>query len=389
MRKDIYNSAGLFAQGEEWYKNRQAVQEEMMHPKSAMYYINDIEQVTVEFIRDVIESKKDVHSRLDVYDPLRKWALETISFIFLAQRIHSFSNDPALTEPSQRIMKAIDIIMAEQYKLLHMPPIWFSFPRLFPSYRKFDKNLVILYHLSKQYVNSALEKLDLDNESEQSILAKLLRKNRKTSVFVAEFAQDAMLAGFDTTGVTASFLMYHLASNPEKQQLLYNEICEIVGSNGEPITEAKLKKMRYVKACLQESQRMLPVIVGNARQTQWDFVLSGYQIPKGTFISRVQHASGNNPENFESPNMFLPERWLRNDNSDIDKRTILQFSSLPFGHGARKCVGSRFAQLELYCLTIKMLQKYRLEYQGKPVNYITEFVAKPTRDITIKFINRN
>ncbi len=41
-------------------------------------------------------------------------------------------------------------------------------------------------------------------------------------------ANDAMFAGIDTTGNTASILLYHLATNPEKQENLYQEIVKVI-----------------------------------------------------------------------------------------------------------------------------------------------------------------
>ena len=41
-------------------------------------------------------------------------------------------------------------------------------------------------------------------------------------------ANDAMFAGIDTTGNTASILLYHLATNLEKQETLYQEIVKVI-----------------------------------------------------------------------------------------------------------------------------------------------------------------
>ena len=108
-------------------------------------------------------------------------------------------------------------------------------------------------------MDKALEKLDLEDESEQSILAKLARRKGKDSQLIRTMAQDALLAGIDTTGTSATFLLYHLACNPDKQEILYKEVADVIGGdNNEKITESKLNKMRYLKATLHESQRMKP-----------------------------------------------------------------------------------------------------------------------------------
>jgi cytochrome P450 len=74
---------------------------------------------------------------------------------------------------------------------------------------------------------------------------------------------DALQVGIDTTGCTAAFLLYNLAANPDKQELLYQEICDTIGPGG-AVTETALVKMKYMKACQTESQRILPAIFGTA-----------------------------------------------------------------------------------------------------------------------------
>ena len=46
----------------------------------------------------------------------------------------------------------------------------------------------------------------------------------------------------------------------------------MVGEQGE-VTAAKLNQMKYLKACLHESQRLWPAVAGFNRRTQVDMVL--------------------------------------------------------------------------------------------------------------------
>ena len=73
--------------------------------------------------------------------------------------------------------------------------------------------------------------------------------------------------GIDSTASTAAFLVHHLAANPEKQEKLYEEICTVIGPTGK-MDEKALGKMRYLKACQTESQRMNPAFFGTSRRLQ-------------------------------------------------------------------------------------------------------------------------
>ena len=79
-------------------------------------------------------------------------------------------------------------------------------------------------------------------------------------------AIDGLFAGIDTTAHTMAFLMYNLATNSDKQDLLYKEIREVIGGPSDEVTEAHLNKMRYLKACLAESMRRHATTVGYSRQ---------------------------------------------------------------------------------------------------------------------------
>lgn len=64
-------------------------------------------------------------------------------------------------------------------------------------------------------------------------------------------------------------LLYNLASNPEKQNTLRQEL------------RSDDNQRRYLKACLKESLRMRAVLPSNLRRTDKDFVIRGYHIPPG------------------------------------------------------------------------------------------------------------
>jgi len=92
-------------------------------------------------------------------------------------------------------------------------------------------------------------------------------------------------------------------------------------------------------------------------------------------------------DNFQHPEKFLPERWLR---CHKERHNSHSFAHLPFGHGSRSCIGQRFAKLELYTLMVKIVQNYKMEYAGVgDVRAVTKLVSAPDRPIKIKIVKRN
>ena len=108
---------------------------------------------------------------------------------------------------------------------------------------------------------------------------------------------------------------------------------------------------------------------------QHDLTLGGYHVPKGTMVATVSQISARDERFFHTPDKFLPERWDRNQRGG----NFHPYASMPFGHGPRSCVGKRIAQGEVNVLIIKILQKYRLEYDGEEIDVETGIVAKTDR----------
>ena len=57
---------------------------------------------------------------------------------------------------------------------------------------------------------------------------------------------------------------------------------------------------------------------------------------------------GRDPALFKDPEEYRPERWLRSDDDD-DGMSTKSFTNLPWGHGARMCIGREFT-LHDFCL---------------------------------------
>jgi len=372
--KDRYTSAGLLNNNKDWYDVRHKVQQDMMRPKSALYYIDEMEDIAVE-LAEKIHHTKDEFGMLEPSSIVHEYALEAVGSVFMGARLGALKG----VGDGKKLIEIQGKSMALLLPLFFTPE-WIA-PYL-PSYKKFVELQSESFDICKKHVDLAIAKIV---GTEDTVIAKLVRSCGKDSPIPLIMGIDALQVGIDTTGSTASFLLYHLADNPDKQELLYQEICDIIGPDGK-MTESALGKMKYVKACQTESQRMLPAVFGSSRRSDKDLVIHGFSIPKGTTIIRCGSESQNDPESFSNPEKFIPERWLR---GCPERHNANSFANIPFGHGARACIGQRFAKLELYLLMVKIVQKYRMFYTGEDVGTLTHMISIPDKPINIKFIERN
>lgn len=90
------------------------------------------------------------------------------------------------------------------------------------------------------------------------------------------------------TTYSTSFLFYHLANNPEVQDNLYKEACELLPYKNSTVTKNTLANCQYARAALKESFRLNPISVGTGRILDTDAVFSGYHVPKG--VSVCEHS---------------------------------------------------------------------------------------------------
>lgn len=176
-------------------------------------------------------------------------------------------------------------------------------------------------------------------------------------------------------------------------------------SRDSPLTAENTKQMPYLRACLKESLRIMPITPGNMRVCVKDLLLSGYQIPAGTGVLMGVMELSNSEEYFPRHKEFLPERWLKtrsktmlmeteDDNSNELGNSLENSSSkcknpfvyLPFGFGPRTCIGKRIAELELNTFTARLIRNYRISWANKTdLEYESNAITKPCGNIRFKF----
>jgi cytochrome P450 len=136
-----------------------------------------------------------------------------------------------------------------------------------------------------------------------------------------------LLAGHETTATSVGWALERLVRHPDKLRRLLEEID---GGDGE---EA------YLNAVVNETLRVRPVVPIVARVLQSELEVGRYVLPAGTRVTPCIYLTNHNPEVYEWPDEFRPERYL-GQGPDT-------FAWIPFGGGIRRCIGASFAQLEM------------------------------------------
>ncbi|XP_030543302.1 cytochrome P450 89A2-like [Rhodamnia argentea] len=158
-------------------------------------------------------------------------------------------------------------------------------------------------------------------------------------------------AGTDTTSTALQWIVANLVKYPEIQERLYDEIKSVVGQGAEQVKEEDLQRMSYLKAIVLEGLRRHPPLHFVVPHTVTeDAELGGYVIPKDGTINFMVAEMGWDPEVWEDPMAFKPERFLSCGGGEaigFDITGSKEIKMMPFGVGRRICPGYGLAMLHL------------------------------------------
>ncbi|KAL3820970.1 hypothetical protein ACJIZ3_006875 [Penstemon smallii] len=163
--------------------------------------------------------------------------------------------------------------------------------------------------------------------------------NRHDSESEQDFFNEFLIAGTDSTTITAVMLMVKLVRNQEILSRVREEIAN-QAIDGNAINESCLSKCQYFQACIKETLRLhTPGPFGIPHRAIETCTLNNYKIPKDTVVLVNFWAIHLDPDNWEDPESFKPDRFL---GSKVDFMGA-HFEFLPFSAGQRMCPGSNVA----------------------------------------------
>jgi len=164
------------------------------------------------------------------------------------------------------------------------------------------------------------------------------------------------VAGHDTTGMMLSWVFERTLRHPTVHAIAEREARE--ASLDPDATGGATAGLTYADAVVRETLRQLPLhpwII--ARVVRCPFVVDGFLVPPGDCVGALPHVIHSDPAVHPEPGRFLPERFL-------ERRTD-PCTWLPFGGGARRCVGESFAMTQMKIVFASVLRSCDLALAGR------------------------
>ncbi|KAK0157130.1 hypothetical protein PV327_011368, partial [Microctonus hyperodae] len=185
---------------------------------------------------------------------INKWSLESIARVVLDIRLGCMDDESNLE--TQQLIDAVHTFFINVGILELKFPFWKLFNT--PKWINYVNALDTIVRFTRKYANIAMEKSreNIKEGDELSLLERILKiENEKTSNLAAVLALDLFLVGIDTTANAVASVLYQLASHPDKQLILHEEIMRELPIDDMKMTRKHLENLKYLKACIRETLR--------------------------------------------------------------------------------------------------------------------------------------
>jgi cytochrome P450 len=193
-------------------------------------------------------------------------------------------------------------------------------------------------------------------EDPSDVLAALVADGTLTDSEVRDQVVTLVGAGYDTTASSLAWMLWRASVAPGLWDRLGAEADAVLGppGTGAASDHTHLARLDLADRTMRETLRLHPAGALSPREAAVDVTVGGVRIPKGTLILWSAHLAGRDPEVWEDPLRFDPDRF-----TDLDdgRRALADVAWVPFGRGPRNCLGFALAQIELTLVLARLAQR--------------------------------
>lgn len=336
--KGLLGSGSIFAMADSAHRRERRLLMPMFHGDRMRSYGQSMQRIA----RTYLESHLAL-GRVDIL-PL----MTRISFQVIVENIFGGTSTSEVT----------DLINASTQMVKSMHPILFFTPKSHRSFlglspwSRFLPARKRLFQLMDQVIETRRNSV----ETHDDILSLLCQATYEDgSPITADHIRDELItflfAGHETTALSLAWAMYYLHRNPQTLERLR---VELTGLGSDPHA---LGTAPFLKACIQETLRLNPIVTETLRTLTQPLDLGEYHLPAGHTLAIATVLAHYNPDHFPEPTKFIPERFF--------DRSYSPFVYMPFGGGHRRCLGAAFASFEMAMVLAVFANEFQFELLEK------------------------
>ncbi|XP_041369842.1 cytochrome P450 3A24-like [Gigantopelta aegis] len=395
----------FFARGDRWKRLRSIANPAFSSAKlrKMVPILNDCFTTLVATVKSTSDAVADV----DIRDLFQRLTLDTISRCGFGLDSRSIENlddsffkhcKGVIADTTKRpwlflfgfIFPALHALWIAIYKLLgylqYNPVFWLEKQlgdviqdRKNENYRRDD---LLQLMIDAKFVDENCNVIPKEQVTKEMIMKKLTNDEIIAQSFLF------MLAGFETTSTTLSYVFYELATNPDVQKKLRDEVDQHFPTKDDKPCYDSVSKLQYLDMVICETLRKYPLASGViARKCMETCEVEGLIIPKDTIVQadvwslhRRRDLWGDDVESF-NPERFTPEKKLERH----------PMAWMAFGGGPRSCAGLRFALLQMKMVTVELVKNFILlpaKNLEKPLTLTEGATVIPKFGINLNVISR-
>ncbi|KAG4065113.1 hypothetical protein HA402_007510 [Bradysia odoriphaga] len=375
--KPWLNDGLLLSKGSKWFQRRKIL--------TPAFHFKILEQFVEIFdaqSRILVETlaKYDQKTEVEIFPLVTLCALDVICESAMGTQINAQQNSNS--DYVLAVKKISHIIHMRMFSAILRENFLFRFSRLYSEQKRALKTL---HGFADKVINERRNTILTSNSDHNDSVDESIGVKRKLAFLdillqstingkplsnsdIREEVDTFMFEGHDTTTSAITFCLYCIAQYPEVQQKCFQEIRDVIGDDvTKPVTLNDLNNLNYFDLVIKETLRIFPSVPLIGRELQEEVVIGKYTLPKGTNIVIPIYFMGHDPNNFVNPEVFTPERFLVERNTEKNN----PFSYIPFSAGPRNCIGQKFAVLEIKSLVTKVLRYFEISLAENSKEYPT------------------
>ena len=281
---------------------------------------------------------------VDAFPEMYGMALRTVG--------RTLYSTPVSPELAAQVERSFDVVLNGLFRQMFLPAFIRKMP--LPSQRRYKSNLNFLHETTQRliddYRDSGVERDDLLAaliSSRDDDGGKLADKEIHDQVITV------MAAGTETVAGTLTWVFYLLSQHPEIEAALYAEIDTVL--DGRAPQWDDLPNLALADRIISETLRLHPPAWLFTRLSASSTELAGLHLPAGSTVVFSPAAVSQYENAFDNPTEFDPDRWLPDRVSPGSRHAYV-----PFGTGARKCIGDLYARTEATLGLATILGRWRV-----------------------------
>ncbi|XP_022146230.1 cytochrome P450 705A22-like [Momordica charantia] len=371
-----YGSSGFFAApyGDYWRFMKKLTMTELLAPKQVERSRAVRYEEVLRFLKKMV-SAAEKNQLVDVGGELMKLTNNSICRMMMSIRCADDGDE------SEKIRQLVKDTMEVGAKVAFGDVVGWPLKRLaFWIYGKQAIDVTMRYDeilekaLKQHEERGKIEGYDREDRDLMDIILKVHQDSEAefkiTRTNVKAYLLDLFVGGTGTSTEVMQWIVAELINHPKELQKLRDEILSVVGDS-RLVQETDVAKMPYLQAVVKEGLRMYPAVPIAMRSCPKSCKVSGYDIPENTMVGVNLFAIMRDPNVWEDPNEFRPERFFSPAKENEGMKQIQyeikgqNFNFVPFGGGRRGCPGSTLAFTTSTLVVAAVVQCFDWKVDGK------------------------